>query len=231
MDGRQRLKLTGTNPSIGLIRFRVASAMRSGEPVRGLSPRRIKMKTSSTVVSHEFARRQGSGGGACAAVTWWSWRGARTRSHSELGRETPQRRWYCVLRRGRVGRRQVATAHVPPPGQHGRQTRTDTDAQALARFLTAAPWSTPTSAGWSSPVARQAHNLKVAGSNPAPATNHSGTPDRKVRGACFMRPVQALTYTISGPRRAHVRGVAGQRPGAHRHAIAPACGRASPPWR
>ena len=28
-------------------------------------------------------------------------------------------------------------------------------------------------AGWSSPVARQAHNLKVAGSNPAPATkNH-----------------------------------------------------------
>ena len=28
-------------------------------------------------------------------------------------------------------------------------------------------------AGWSSPVARQAHNLKVAGSNPAPATNFS----------------------------------------------------------
>ena len=28
-------------------------------------------------------------------------------------------------------------------------------------------------AGWSSPVARQAHNLKVAGSNPAPATNIS----------------------------------------------------------
>ena len=27
-------------------------------------------------------------------------------------------------------------------------------------------------AGWSSPVARQAHNLKVAGSNPAPATKY-----------------------------------------------------------
>ena len=26
-------------------------------------------------------------------------------------------------------------------------------------------------AGWSSPVARQAHNLKAAGSDPAPATN------------------------------------------------------------
>src|SRR6202007_2450563 len=28
-------------------------------------------------------------------------------------------------------------------------------------------------AGWSSPVARQAHNLKVVGSNPTPATNFS----------------------------------------------------------
>ena len=31
------------------------------------------------------------------------------------------------------------------------------------------PTSPSPSAGWSSPVARQAHNLKVAGSNPAPA--------------------------------------------------------------
>ena len=30
-----------------------------------------------------------------------------------------------------------------------------------------------TTAGWSSPVARQAHNLKAAGSNPAPATKIS----------------------------------------------------------
>ena len=29
---------------------------------------------------------------------------------------------------------------------------------------------TPLGAGWSSPVARQAHNLKVVGSNPTPAT-------------------------------------------------------------
>ena len=32
--------------------------------------------------------------------------------------------------------------------------------------------ATDINAGWSSPVARQAHNLKVAGSNPAPATNN-----------------------------------------------------------
>jgi hypothetical protein len=30
-------------------------------------------------------------------------------------------------------------------------------------------------AGWSSPVARQAHNLKVVGSNPTPATKHKST--------------------------------------------------------
>ena len=31
-------------------------------------------------------------------------------------------------------------------------------------------------AGWSSPVARQAHNLKVTGSNPVPATKHHKRP-------------------------------------------------------
>ena len=33
--------------------------------------------------------------------------GQDTRSHPELGRENPQRRWYCGLSRGRVGRRQA----------------------------------------------------------------------------------------------------------------------------
>src|SRR5271170_649621 len=40
-------------------------------------------------------------------TTWWLWRGDRTRSHPELGRENPQRPWYCGPSRGRVGRRQV----------------------------------------------------------------------------------------------------------------------------
>ena len=43
----------------------------------------------------------------CPQPTWWLWRGGRTRSLSEHGRETPQRRWYFVSRRGRVGRCQV----------------------------------------------------------------------------------------------------------------------------
>ena len=81
-------------------------------------------------------------------TTWWLWRGDRTRSHPELGRENPQRPWYCVSRHGRVGRRQVF--------QHSPTTTPSTNKI--------------THAGWSSPVARQAHNLKVTGSNPVPAT-------------------------------------------------------------
>ena len=43
----------------------------------------------------------------CASPAWWPQRGAPTRSHPELGRETPQRQWYCILRCGRVGRCQA----------------------------------------------------------------------------------------------------------------------------
>ena len=55
------------------------------------------------------------------------------------------------------------------------------------------PTSPSPSAGWSSPVARQAHNLKVTGSNPVPATtsncvaNASRTPDPP-RAGVFVRP-------------------------------------------
>ncbi len=38
------------------------------------------------------------------------------------------------------------------------------------RFLRASLILLTSDAGWSSPVARQAHNLEVAGSNPVPAT-------------------------------------------------------------
>src|SRR5689334_6358292 len=55
-----------------------------------------------------------------------------------------------------------------PPGQ-------PSHASILHRHLSL---SLPPDAGWSSPVARQAHNLKVVGSNPTPATtdNSAGSP-------------------------------------------------------
>src|SRR5581483_998235 len=101
-------------------------------------------------------------------MTWWSWREVNTRSHPELGRENPQRRWYSVSRRGRVGRRQVFK----------------TQKHSQSHKLIAIP---ALDAGWSSPVARQAHNLKVVGSTPTPATN-SPVPNRDsrpARGGCF----------------------------------------------
>ena len=92
------------------------------------------------------------------SMAWWLWRGVNTRSLSELGRENPQRRWHCVLRRGRVGRCQA----IQTPTGRIRGSR-------IGSF---------TGAGWSSPVARQAHNLKVVGSNPTPATKISSQNQR-----------------------------------------------------
>ncbi len=43
-------------------------------------------------------------------------------------------------------------------------------------------------AGWSSPVARQAHNLKAAGSNPAPATNLNCEAERDASRGARSRP-------------------------------------------
>jgi predicted GIY-YIG superfamily endonuclease len=51
-------------------------------------------------------------------------------------------------------------------------------------------------AGWSSLVARKAHNLEVAGSNPAPATNLRPAPWR----GCFMSaPNCYQVYVIQNP--------------------------------
>ena len=78
--------------------------------------------------------------------------------------------------RGRVGRRQVLPAPKPKP----------TDPQSP---------NTDTDAGWSSQVARQAHNLKVVGSNPTPATKIPGSKNNN----------SAPTTRVSGARRARVR--------------------------
>ena len=57
---------------------------------------------------------------------------------------------------------------------------------AIAPFPSAAAIATSSQidAGWSSPVARQAHNLKVVGSNPTPATTPSLVIE--LAGFCFF---------------------------------------------
>ena len=101
--------------------------------------------------------------GEPASPAWWLLPRDQTRSHPELGRQTRAPQWYCASRPGRVGRRQASQAeHITArPTSH-----------ILSSHITTPPRhiSLGVDAGWSSPVARQAHNLKAAGSNPAPAT-------------------------------------------------------------
>src|SRR3546814_9160959 len=58
--------------------------------------------------------------------------------------------------------------------------------------------ATMVDAGWSSPVARQAHNLKVAGSNPAPATNaiKLHTPRSKEHTSALQSLIR-ITHAVS----------------------------------
>jgi hypothetical protein len=71
-------------------------------------------------------------------------------------------------------------------------------------------------AGWSSPVARQAHNLKVTGSNPVPATTLNTAPWPPARGLSAFppsstsphRPVEPAGATRASAQHHRVRGSA-----------------------
>ncbi len=165
MEARQRVKLTGTNCSRGLIPNHPPQSIISGSirahPAINASP---KQRIRHPPCTHPFGDRRPGGHSE----------GCPTRSHPELGREIPQRPWYCVLRRGRVGRRQAFNPRRIPPH---RTDKPSPQSQAH-RNHTPAQREKYTNAGWSSPVARQAHNLKVVGSNPTPATSpHLSSPD------------------------------------------------------
>ena len=193
VQARQRAQLTGPNrptgskivpPSTACIRHPGRTPqMATLQHETHTRTNRPRIQPRGPFTPHHGPQRPGMG-----RTTWWPWRGACTRSHPELGRENPQRPWYCVSRHGRVGRRQV---FQPIPTNH-------------------------THAGWSSPVARQAHNLKAAGSNPAPATNFicsdsvtteppvnrraKGTPDRRPKGTPWRRLVPVVHRGVTCPR-------------------------------
>ena len=139
----------------------MAGARRACEPkVRDVpcgGSKNLNRTTETENHRQQNAEKKTSSSFVCTSPAWWPQRGAPTRSLPELGRETPQRQWYFVSRRGRVGRRQACKV----------QTKT---LQIIKKISSADHPPKHLNAGWSSPVARQAHNLKVAGSNPAPAT-------------------------------------------------------------
>ena len=86
-------------------------------------------------------------------------------------------------------------------------------------------------AGWSSPVARQAHNLKVTGSNPVPApkspNHHPITPRANRSGRFCVRrgDWHAATRGLPQQSRDPPSDLARRRPGAHRKASGSAAGR------
>ena len=62
-------------------------------------------------------------------------------------------------------------------------------------------------AGWSSPVARQAHNLKVVGSNPTPATNFIPVYkrlDAALRGGFCVSNTRGSTVEARGREVLHI---------------------------
>src|SRR3546814_16438401 len=76
-------------------------------------------------------------------------------------------------------------------------------------------------AGWSSPVARQAHNLKVVGSNPTPATNKKARVHMGSRAFCLPnarrmkrptdRPTGVGELPVSHITVDHAKGVSASR--------------------
>ena len=63
-----------------------------------------------------------------------------------------------------------AVKHLSAHGTVAQATGESVAAGPPSRILNIHPSHTQPTAGWSSPVARQAHNLKVTGSNPVPAS-------------------------------------------------------------
>ena len=106
VEAQQCVKLTGTNRSFGLIQ-----------------PHRMQRSGPHYKISASIAYNSLAGARALHLLSVLRRPGGYgeeidTRSHPELGRENPQRRWYCVLRRGRVGRRQVFPEQITTNRPH-----------------------------------------------------------------------------------------------------------------
>ena len=95
VEAGQPVQLTGTNSSFGLIVLIIKALSRQAK-AKGF-------RSTSRTRKPSFASFR-------SLPAWWPLQGDKTRSHPELGRQTPQRQWYFVSRHGRVGRRQACKA-------------------------------------------------------------------------------------------------------------------------
>ena len=123
-------------------------------PASGLN---LEARSHVAIAAHQIPSTHQHASGV---VAWWPSRGCYTRSHPEHGRETPQRPWYCVSRRGRVGRRQATT-----PDDRGQQSEVRNmgpDRSAEARTTTAEQhYTTTTGMPLSTPGTHNTHQRGV----------------------------------------------------------------------
>jgi hypothetical protein len=137
--------------------------------------------------------------------------GNSTRSHPELGRENPQRRWYCVFRRGRAGRRQAVAA--PHHRRGGRPL-------LPIRSADPSPGMDQVPGDGSNPGTAQVRGrgVRLSPGQPRAArrgANSTAAPDR-VRGAALSRQTRHALARRSANRTPRHRGVASARGGAAR---------------
>ena len=125
VEAQQCVQLTGTNSSLGLIALicQCASAANDAtneRPVLRMANSEWRMANGierNSLLPSPFAIRHSPFALCFNSVLrrpGGSQRGDQTRSHPELGRQTPQRQWYFVSRHGRVGRRQACKGRKLP---------------------------------------------------------------------------------------------------------------------
>jgi hypothetical protein len=137
--GVQRQAPMGIRPPPPIRHFPPHSQIPSGHPPKGppdASNRAAGAHQGTQPLGRQTLRRRQTrrrGGDAPGAVRprglgqpGGHSEGPNTRSHPELGRENPQRRWYCRSSGGRAGRRQARQTPYPNPGRATPPTRPDT---------------------------------------------------------------------------------------------------------
>jgi hypothetical protein len=75
-----------------------------------------------------------------------------------------------MLNAVKIGMRRIPWQTAPSMNAGGKNAEISVEFAGMGCALSPNSLCHFCDAGWSSPVARQAHNLKAAGSNPAPAT-------------------------------------------------------------
>jgi hypothetical protein len=134
VEVRQRMELTGTNRSIGLIVL-IINARQGG-------------------TKRPFAS-------ICVSPAWWP---SAKRSDPIPSRTRPSNASAPMVLCLKTWESRSSPG-LPNTSKPSSDPNSKSAAEKTRRFL-----ASFLGAGWSSPVARQAHNLKVAGSNPAPAS-------------------------------------------------------------